>query len=319
MPIQYKQVPLFIKELDAAKRLATGIFAVHGNVDDGYDMSEPGSFAKRLGDGSRPRVRFLWNHRSWDPPIASIKSIREVTRAELPDKVIAWAPTASGGVEVTRKYYEGIELAEWVFKGIQEGDIAEMSYAYQVHEYAIKEDEASKRNIRILKDVELYDISDVNWGMNPATAGVKHAGLRSDVERMAALMEELKEGRVLSAANREKVNGAVTAMESAISALSELLSSSEPDNGKSETGETLNERSARLVSGLEELMGWVMARKAVREADGRNLSTELRNQLAKMATELEAIVSETEPKAAAKEALREYAKFVQIQSNLMRI
>ncbi len=47
-----------------------------------------------------------------------------------------------------------------------------MSYACDVHEYTIKEREDGQRPVRILNEVELYDISDVNWGMNPATAGV---------------------------------------------------------------------------------------------------------------------------------------------------
>lgn len=314
--MEYKKLPYFIKEIDLVKRLVTGIFAVHGNVDDGMDMSEPGSFAKRLGDGSRPRVRFLWNHRSWDPPIASIKSIREVLRAELPDKVIAWAPSATGGVEVTRKYYEGVELSDWVFKAVQEGDVTEMSYAYQVHGYEILTGEANQRDVRILKDVELFDISDVNWGMNPATAGVKNAAsLYSDVERFRALLGELKEGRMLSASNREKVSSAVGAMESALTALNELLSTSD-GKGAPGTGETLNERSARLASNLEELVGWVQARKTVRDADGRALSAALRERLGKMATEIETIVAETQPSVDMKIAQNEYFKFLQIQSQL---
>lgn len=168
----YKTLPYFVKELDAKTRTVTGIFAVHGNVDSGEDMSVMGSFAKRMGEG-RPRVRFLWNHNSMNPPIASIKSIREVGREELPQKVLDWAPEATGGMEVTRKYYSDIPLADWVFKAITEGDVTEMSYAYDVHEVTLKEREDGQRPIRILNDIELYDISDVNWGMNPATSGVK--------------------------------------------------------------------------------------------------------------------------------------------------
>jgi HK97 family phage prohead protease len=315
MSMEYKKIPYFLKEMDESKRLVTGIFAVHGNVDDGGDVSEPGSFAKRLGDGSRPRVRFLWNHRSFDPPIASIKSIREVLRTELPDKVLAWAPGATGGVEVTRKYYQGVELADWVFQAVKEGDVAEMSYAYQVHEYAIKTDDVNKREVRILKDVELYDVSDVNWGMNPATAGVKHVGIHSDVERMRALLAELKEGRMLSASNRDKVSSAVGAMESAVTALNELLSASD-GKGLPETGETLNERSARLATSLEEFVGWVQARKSVRDAEGRALSGALRERLAKMATEIAAVIEATEPAADQKDVRHEQVRFLQIQSQI---
>ncbi len=228
--MQYKTLPYFVKELDVKTRMVTGIFAVHGNLDHGDDMSVNGSFAKRLGDG-RSRVRFLWNHNSMNPPIASIKSIREVGREGLPEKVLEWAPEATGGVEVVRKYYEGVELAEWVFKGIQEGDITEMSYAYDVHEFAIKEREDGQYPIRILNDVELYDISDVNWGMNPATAGVKglpatgttfvqHSALvESTIEEYLERVRDRKnfranEGRNLSDATRGRLQKMVSEIDS---------------------------------------------------------------------------------------------------------
>lgn len=170
--MEYKTLPYFVKEIDSKTRIVTGVFAVHGNIDSGGDMSVNGSFEKYLKSG-RSRVRFLWNHNSMNPPIASIKSVREVGRDDLPDKVIAWAPDATGGVEVKREYYEGVDLSEWVFKSIEKEDVTEMSYAYDIHEYTIKEREDGQRPIRILNEVQLYDISDVNWGMNPATAGVK--------------------------------------------------------------------------------------------------------------------------------------------------
>lgn len=220
--MEYKTLPYFVKEIDKKNRLVTGVFAVHGNVDSGGDVSVNGSFLKYLSDG-RSRVRFLWNHNSMNPPIASIKSVREVEREQLPEKVIEWAPEATGGVEVKREYYEGIPLSDWVFKAIEKGDVTEMSYAYEVHEYTIKEREDGQRPIRILNEVELYDISDVNWGMNPATAGVKglpvsgttfvqHSALvESTVEEFLARVKNRKafredEGRTLSEATRGRLS-----------------------------------------------------------------------------------------------------------------
>lgn len=216
----YKTLPYFVKELDAKTRTVTGICAVHGNVDSGGDMSVNGSFAKGLGDGSRSRVRFLWNHNSMNPPIASVKNIQEVGRDALPEKVMAWAPDATGGVEVTRKYYEGVPLADWVFKAIEEGDVTEMSYAYDINEYSIKK--INDQEVRVLQDVALYDVSDVNWGMNPATAGVKglpvsgttfaqHSALVvATIEEFTARVKDRKafrenEGRTLSDATRERL------------------------------------------------------------------------------------------------------------------
>jgi len=228
----YKTLPYFVKELDAKTRTVSGIFAVHGNIDSGGDMSENGSFAKRLNDGSRKRVRFLWNHNAMNPPIASVKNIQEVGRDALPAKVLDWAPDATGGVEVTRKYYSDIALADWVFKGIEEGDITEMSYAYDVHQFSIKKLDDGKE-IRILQDVELYDVSDVNWGMNPATAGVKglpvsgttfvqHSALvEATVEEFLTRVKDRKnfreqEGRTLSEGTRERLAKMVTELETVL-------------------------------------------------------------------------------------------------------
>jgi HK97 family phage prohead protease len=238
--------------------VVTGIFAVHGNVDSGGDMSINGSFEKRLKDG-RSRVRFLWNHNSMNPPIASVKSVREVGRDELPGKVMDWAPDATGGVEVTRKYYEDIPLSDWVFKGIQEGDITEMSYAYDVHEYTIKEREDGQRPVRLLNEVELYDISDVNWGMNPATAGVK---------------------------------------------------------GLPVTGTTFVQHSALVESTIEEYLERVKDRKNFRENEGRTLSDGTRGRLAKMVSEIEAVLRETQPMADEQAVLNELAKFEKSKFNL---
>lgn len=219
--METKLLPHFVKEIDKEQRIVTGIFAVHGNIDSGWDMSVNGSFEKGLNEG-RNRTRFLWNHNSYNPPIASIKTVREVGRDELPAKVLEYAPEATGGVLVTRKYYEGIALSDWVFKGIQEGDITEMSYAYDVKAYEIRQDEASKREIRILKEVELYDISDVNWGMNPATQGVKglpvpgmtftqhSAVVEATVEEFLGRVKARQaareiEGRTLSEAQRQRL------------------------------------------------------------------------------------------------------------------
>lgn len=230
--MEYKTLPYFVKELDAKTRTVTGIFAVHGNVDHGGDMSVNGSFQKWLSEG-RNRVRFLWNHNSMNPPIASIKEVREVGRDELPAKVTEWAPEATGGVLVKREYYEGVPLSEWVFKSIEKGDITEMSYAYDVHLSQDVNDPDRPRHRRNLLEVELYDISDVNWGMNPATAGVKglpvsgttfvqHSALvESTIEEFLGRVKERKnfraeEGRTLSEATRGRLQKMVSEIEAVL-------------------------------------------------------------------------------------------------------
>lgn len=238
--MEYKKLPQFTKAIDG--RTVTGIFAVHGNVDSGGDVSLNGAFAKQLSTG-RKRTRFLWNHNGMNPPIASIRSVREVDRSGLPPKVLEFAPDATGGVEVVREYYEKVDLADWVLAGITQGDIDEMSYAYDVLDFGYEERNGGQ--VRVLKELELYDISDVNWGMNPATAGVKGIlgfGLpfAEHSEAVVAAVKEFldraqdrrefraKEGRVLSGANRTRISDLMSSMTTLAGELAALLAETEP-------------------------------------------------------------------------------------------
>lgn len=259
MTIEYKTLPAFTKAIEG--RTVTGIFAVHGNVDDGGDMSVPGSFAKYLNAG-RKRTRFLWNHNAMNPPIASIRSIREVGRQDLPEKVLQYAPNATGGVEVTRDYYEGIPLADWVLAGIRAGDIDEMSYAYDVKEFDYQP--VNDVPVRMLLGIELADVSDVNWGMNGATLGSKQlqdylninplvSGELSFIQHSDALVSSLeeyarrardkatfrqKEGRVLSSANRERLSRLITLMQEAATDMQSLIEDSAPKPTEDEMGKS---------------------------------------------------------------------------------
>jgi HK97 family phage prohead protease len=237
---EYKAGPAFTKSI--SDRTVVGLFAIHGNIDEGMDRSHPGSLAKTTING-RTRARFVWQHRTDEPPVAKIDQIREVTRAELPQTVLAYAPDATGGVEVTRTYLDTPRGSE-ILAGIKAGAIEEMSYAYDVIRFDEEVVEGRGR-IRNLYEMSLYDISDVLWGMNPATVGSK--GLPLELEHQAVLAAvdahikryqalaslRAKEGRVLSGDNRKRIESAVEALAGATTALTELLAATEkPDPAK---------------------------------------------------------------------------------------
>jgi HK97 family phage prohead protease len=234
-----KELPQFTKSIDG--RTVTGIFAVHGNIDEGSDRSWPGSFANIAHDG-RNRTKFLWMHDTNNPPIAKIDSIKEVLRGELPDSVLSYAPNASGGVEVTRTYNTS-PLGEWVLSTIKDGSTNEMSYAYEVTKSDFEE--VDGQQIRNIRAVTLFDISDVNFGMNPATVGAKagpHGGLPLDlhaamalaaVAEVSARLKSLhafraKEGRTFSAANVSRLQSLHDALAAAVADLKTLLDSTAP-------------------------------------------------------------------------------------------
>ncbi len=246
MPPEYKSIKAAVMGFEG-ERTVTGIFAVHGNVDagDGWtsrDRSHPGLFGDFLADG-RDRAKFLWQHRSQDPPIATIDRLFEVSAADLPPAIKAYAPDATGGVAVTRTYLDTPRANE-VLAGLKAGAITEMSYAYEATRWDFEEPETPRAlPIRNLYAAKLLDCSDVNWGMNPATSadGAKnslpltdhHAAVLAAVatykDRLSALATlRAKEGRVLSGENRKRIEDAVSALNDAQTALKELLAATEP-------------------------------------------------------------------------------------------
>lgn len=242
MPREYKALPQFTTGIE--ERTVTGVFCVHGHIDDGDgwttagDRSHPGLF----GDftmGGRKRAMFLWQHRMGDPPIATIDRLFEIDKADLPPPVRLYAADATGGVGVTRTYLETPRGNE-VLAGLKAGAITEMSYAYDLKEWAYEEIDGKDLPLRNLYRAELVDVSDVNFGMNNATSadGAKTlhdehdavlAAVSAYTERFQALASlRAKDGRVLSGENRKRIQAAVAALAEATTVLDELLVATEP-------------------------------------------------------------------------------------------
>ena len=160
---EFKSFPIFCKTIK--EREVTGICAVFGNVDEGGDRLHAGAFAKTLKEAGR-RAKHLWNHDWQNPPTAVIKELRELGREELPPEVLQIAPEATGGLSIIREYLD-TGRADEVFKGIRSGIINQMSFGFDV----VKADftMSGEQTIREVREVRLWETSDVLWGMNAAT------------------------------------------------------------------------------------------------------------------------------------------------------
>lgn len=245
---EYKSIKA-VGTMGIEDRTVTGVFCVHGNVDDGDgwtssgDRSHPGLFGDFTVDG-RKRAVFLWQHRMGDPPIATIDKLFEVSKADLPAPVRLYAPDATGGVAVVRTYLE-TPRGDEVLAGLKAGALAEMSYAYDPKRWDLEKQEAESYipPIRNLYEADLIDVSDVNLGMNPATSadGSKQglplnqehdavlAAVRAYIGRYKGLAAlRAKDGRVLSGENRKRIETAVTALADASTTLTDLLAATEP-------------------------------------------------------------------------------------------
>lgn len=158
---------------EIADRVVTGFSSILGNVDDGGDVIEPGAYRKTLAERGG-RLRWLWQHDAGLPPIAKIVEIREAERDELPAEVLAQFPEASGGLLVKREYLDTPRGNE-VLAGLRAGAIGEMSIGYDAiqAEYPQGLAVAGRPVRRRLKEIRLWECSDVLWGMNAATANLK--------------------------------------------------------------------------------------------------------------------------------------------------
>lgn len=159
-------------------RTVTGIASVFGNIDLVGDRLHKGAFKKTIAENMR-HFRHLWQHNYNLPPIAKIDEIAEVGKSDLPDEIRQAFPEATGGLQVKRTYLDTPRGNE-VLEALKVGALNEMSFGFDVVKFDMADeqdpsDEKSRHLVRNIREVKLWDTSDVNWGANPATVGVKAA------------------------------------------------------------------------------------------------------------------------------------------------
>jgi HK97 family phage prohead protease len=217
--MEYKAIELETKEIAEDGRTVTGFAAVIGNIDGGADRIWKGAFKKTLRDNGK-RVKHLWQHSPDQPPIAVIRNLKEVGVEELPESIRGEYPEAKGGLMVTREYLDTPRGNE-ILAGVRSGAITEMSFAYDPIRFDFEEvdTEDGKMMVRNLKEVRLWETSDVVWGMNPATVASKAEDFK--LAQLEELLTSLKAGRVLSARNLSRLKDALTV-------LNDILLAAEP-------------------------------------------------------------------------------------------
>jgi HK97 family phage prohead protease len=211
MPVrELKAAPFHVKKVAGSE--VTGVFSVLGNLDDYNDKGWPGMFTKTFQERGT-KILHLWQHDFSAPPIALIKGLRELTREELPADVLAQAPEALGGAEVVREYLNTPRALE-VLENIKAGVPLQMSFAYDAVRYDYEELPGAKyewEKQRNLREVRLWETSDVLWGANSATVASK-ASLPLDflIKQMSIhLLEwqaDFKSGRRNAAGDQERIN-----------------------------------------------------------------------------------------------------------------
>lgn len=171
--MEHKTLPLLYKEFEDERTVAS-LFAVMGNMDDGGDVIFSGAFRKTLKE--RPdRVKVLWQHDFSGPPVGVPLEMREIARADLPSALLRAYPEATGALLGKVRYLDTPRGNE-ILAGIREGAITENSIGYDAVKFDFEDRKGADglvQRVRNLREVRLWDISPVNWGMNSATRNLK--------------------------------------------------------------------------------------------------------------------------------------------------
>jgi HK97 family phage prohead protease len=219
-PMEYKSFVHQVKQVDG--RTVTGFAAIFGNVDSGNDRTWVGAFKKTIKERG-DRVRHLWQHDLTQPPIAAIRSLKEVARIDLPDELRSKFPEATGGLLVEREYLD-TPRGDEVLKGIISGAVSEMSFGYDPVKYDFEGDQTKgESTVRNLRECRLWDTSDVNWGMNEATVASK----KDPAILLAELLSTIKAAQGIDPAALNTVDPA--ALKNALEQLTTILTAERRD------------------------------------------------------------------------------------------
>ena len=142
MEFKYEEV-----ELDE-KGSFEGYASVFNNKDLGNDVIRKGAFTESLMKKKPKQIKLLYQHKT-DQPIGVIDSIQEDNK----------------GLLIKGRIAIDTQLGGDVYKLMKMGSIDSMSIGYRVNPDGFKYDDKNKR--RILKSVDLMEVSMVTFPMNP--------------------------------------------------------------------------------------------------------------------------------------------------------
>lgn len=170
---EYKSIVGEVKDLDLNKRIVTGYLSAFGNKDHVGDIIVKGAFTKSLKE--RKEQIFFLNQHNWDQPHGKFNMLQEDAKG---------------------LYFESNPLVDTTYssdllKLYDAGIINEHSIGYQTMQDEVEGD------VRMLKELKLYEGSNVTLGANPETPfmGMK-AGTKRASDQVKRILKMLRSGDV---------------------------------------------------------------------------------------------------------------------------
>lgn len=173
--LSYKSVSNTIKDVDVKGRVVTGYLSNFDNEDSHKEIVPKGAFTKTLNE-RRDSIFFLNQHK-WEQPHGKFNILREDNKGLYFESTPMLDTTYSS--DALKLYEAGI---------LNEHSIG----------YVVVNEEKSSKGVRILKELKLYEGSNVTMGANNQTpfTGFKSLNLKDVDERIKKIITYVKNGDI---------------------------------------------------------------------------------------------------------------------------
>ncbi|MGW2267073.1 HK97 family phage prohead protease [Streptomyces koyangensis] len=199
----------------------TALVSVFGNVDSYGDVVMPGAFDRSLKEWSASGypIPVYWGHNLSDPDY-NIGSVIDAVETER-------------GLQIRARLDMDSPKAPQVYRLLKGGRVKEFSFGYSVRDAGW----GTKDGVETfeLRDIDLYEVSVVPVGANPATELQTVKSLGERTERAAArALEGVKAGRALSGKNESALREVRDQLAVAIEGIDDVLSALDPPESPAE-------------------------------------------------------------------------------------
>ena len=143
-----KSIVAEVKDIDFKSRVITGYLSNFGNKDYDNDIIEKGAFKKSISE-RKDQIYFL-NQHQWSQPHGKFNVLTEDSK---------------GLYFESTPLVEGVSYSDDVLKLYEAGIVKEHSIGFNV----VKSDYNRKDGVRMIKEIKLYEGSNVTMGANPET------------------------------------------------------------------------------------------------------------------------------------------------------
>ena len=171
--LEFKQLTEGLKDVDLKKRIVTGYLSNFGNKDSDNDIIEKGAFTKTLTE--RKEQIFFLNQHNWQQPHGKFAVLQEDSKG---------------------LYFESEPLIDTSYSS----DALKLYEAGIMKEHSIGfntiKSEDEKSGVRLIKEVKLYEGSNVTLGANSETpfTGFKSLTIKEVNDKQKVILKAFRNG-----------------------------------------------------------------------------------------------------------------------------